>query len=358
LALSKAGLKYELITGRSFFDKKEIRLLLDYLRLVANPLSIIYLRRTVKTPSRGVGDKTLAHFEQWMSKTRDEMIAKGRPYPSTLDHLYAIRLLLSNEQDQEQEGPGSYVNDDSIEDTLSDYQVDEQLHQALAQDCPLSQREKRSLHSYALIITSLHELAHRSSAHAVASRLASVVGVGDYIALISDDDDDKQSRLENVQELLALAEFFHQEGGERREGGGDLWAFMEYLSTYLGRESAEVDAEAGLHTADSRRDVTKLMTIHSAKGLEFDVVVVCGFDDGTLPHILALNDPERPVQSLIEERNLAYVAVTRARSVLILTSRKRSQRVINGKVQSVSSKTSRFLDPLKELPPSVCTWIK
>lgn len=148
-----------------------------------------------------------------------------------------------------------------------------------------------------------------------------------------------EERLANLDELMnAAATFIAQERGQESEqtfDGGDLAAFLAHASL-----------EAGDNQAEAGQEAVQLMTVHAAKGLEFDVVFMTGLEEGLFPHENSLHDPD----NLEEERRLMYVAVTRARQRLYLTLAQ--SRMLHGQVRY--NLRSQFLD---EIPESVLKWL-
>ncbi|MDQ7989478.1 MAG: 3'-5' exonuclease [Candidatus Dactylopiibacterium sp.] len=150
-----------------------------------------------------------------------------------------------------------------------------------------------------------------------------------------------QERLENLDELIAAAHNFIAEDGQPLvEGEVDLGG--DPLARFL----AHASLEAGEHQADAGQDAIQLMTVHAAKGLEFDAVFITGVEDGLFPHEQSMNDPE----NLEEERRLMYVAVTRARKRLYLTLAQ--SRMLHG--QTRYGMRSRFFD---EIPENLLKWL-
>lgn len=148
-----------------------------------------------------------------------------------------------------------------------------------------------------------------------------------------------QERLENLHELIGAAHSFIAEDnvpeGDELAGADPLTRFLAYASL-----------EAGEHQADAGQDAVQLMTVHAAKGLEFNVVFITGMEDGLFPHEQSANDPD----GLEEERRLMYVAVTRARRRLYLSLAQ--NRMLHGQTRYATR--SRFLD---EIPEELLKWL-
>jgi len=268
-ALAGRRIPYKVVGGTRFYDRKEIKDLLAYLRAVRNPADEVSLKRIANVPRRGVGDTSLARLDAYAS-------ARGTSFGQAVDHaedagvtgraltgLRQVRTLL-DELRQLAEG----------RTTLSGEAVDVHTGE-LGFDLAETQPDQAPAPPAVL----LEEVLKRTG----------------YLAeLEAERTVEADGRVENIAELVGQAAQYEQ-----------LDAFLE--ATALVSDQDQVDADGSQ---------VLLMTIHTAKGLEFDVVTIIGLEDGAFPHLRSLAEPDE----LEEERRLAYVAITRARRRLHLTS--------------------------------------
>ncbi|MBI4279516.1 MAG: UvrD-helicase domain-containing protein [Armatimonadetes bacterium] len=265
--LLRVGIPYQVVGGLRFYERKEIKDILAYLRLVANPHDAISLARVINVPRRGIGDVTVARIQEAAA-------ARGiAPLEAMAD-------------------PG------------------------LQEELPAASR--RAAAEFAALIKRLRHAAANLPAADLIER--AIVDSGYQTALQAEGGPEAESRLENLRELITVAQEFEAATGER-----DLDAFLQHLALVT-----DVD------TLEERPDRVVLMTLHSAKGLEFQVVFLTGLEEGLFPHMRALEEPT----GLEEERRLCYVGMTRARERLYLTHGQ--QRAIFG--ISRPAIPSRFLD--------------
>ena len=263
--LVRRNIPYKVVGGTKFYDRREIKDLLAYLRAVANPLDEVSLKRIVNVPKRGVGDTSIVRLDQW-ARTH------GRTFADALVHaeeagvtgkalagLRDLRALLDElgEIARPVEAP-----------------VPEAGEQVSFEQVSFEQAEVSRGGPAAVLEAVLERTGYRAELEADASI-------------------ESAGRLENIAELIGAA----------REAP-DVDGFLEEVSLV-----ADAD-ELG----DDESKVV-LMTLHTAKGLEFPVVFVIGMEDGVFPHLRSLGDPDE----LEEERRLAYVGITRARERLYLS---------------------------------------
>ena len=268
-ALLRDGLGYKIIGGVRFYERKEVKDALAYLRLISNPHDDVSLRRVINVPPRGIGKVVMEGMA-------------GLDASASSKSLWA-RLLRA---------------------------TDDRL---------LPPRATSSLAAFRELITTLAEVARHES---VAITLGKVLDQTGYLdALREERSEEAEGRLANLMELVSSARDY-----EVREPEPSLAAFVDRLSLL-----SDVDEEQG-----SRDARISLLTLHSAKGLEFPLVVMAGLEEGLFPHIRSRED----VEQLEEERRLCYVGMTRAQSRLILTSAAR--RRVFGEYQK--TEPSRFLD--------------
>ena len=270
-AFLRAGVPYQVVGAVRFYERKEVKDVLSYLRLLVNPQDELSLLRALQTPRRGIGEGTV-------DKLRAFAAGRGWSLWQALEHVDEV--------------PG----------------------------VPASARR-----AAAAFVALLRELAARAERLRAAELVAEVLERTGYReALEAEGTDEAASRLENVQELVTVAQEY-----EAATGDASLEAFLEHLSLVT-------DAD----TYDERADRVVLMTLHAAKGLEFRAVFLCGLEEGIFPHVRSLDDPRQ----LEEERRLAYVGITRAKERLYLSYAQ--LRSLFGR--TVANVPSRFLDELPE----------
>ncbi|MEZ0448414.1 DNA helicase PcrA [Cellulomonas sp. ICMP 17802] len=286
--LIRVGLPYKVVGGTRFYERREIKDAVAYLRAIANPDDDVNLRRILNVPKRGLGD-------------RSEAMVAGFAERERISFGAALDLL--------DEVPG------------------------------LGTRAITGLTAFATMMTDLRALA--ASGAGPAEVLGAVLDRSGYLAeLRASEDPQDASRVENLAELHAVASEFEQSDPE-----GDLADFLERVS--LVADSDQIPDADGGDEEGARPDqgVVTLMTLHTAKGLEFPVVFLTGMEDGTFPHLRSLSDS----QQLEEERRLAYVGLTRARERLYIS--RAAVRTAWGVPNEFPA--SRFLD---DLPDELIDW--
>ena len=295
-AFMRAGLPYKVVGGTRFYERKEIKDALAYLRAVDNPDDTVSLRRIFNVPKRGLGQKAeatlAAHAEQYgISFGQAISDAAGRARPQTPDGQITLTSPVAG----------------------------------------LATRTRTQVRRFDDILEGLRTQLREGAG--VAELLDSALDTSGYLAeLRASDDPQDASRVENLAELHAVAEDFQQENPT-----GTLAEFLERVSLVADSDQIPDD--------DGGQGQVTLMTVHTAKGLEFPVVFVTGFEDGTFPHSRSLADEAE----LAEERRLAYVALTRARERLYLTR----AAVRSAWGASNVMVASRFLD---DIPPELMRW--
>ncbi|HWS57530.1 MAG TPA: UvrD-helicase domain-containing protein, partial [Actinotalea sp.] len=264
--LIRVGLPYKVVGGTRFYERREVKDAVAYLRAIANPDDDVNLRRVLNVPKRGLGDRSEAMLAAFAERER---ISFG----AALERV--------------DEAPG------------------------------LGTRAVVGLRAFGDLMAGLRGLAQ--SGAGPAEVLGAVLDRTGYLAeLRGSEDPQDASRVENLAELHAVATEF-----EQSEPDGDLADFLERVSLVADSDqipSPDVADEPdgdGSSAPGPRPDqgVVTLMTLHTAKGLEFPVVFVTGWEDGTFPHMRSLADPDQ----LAEERRLAYVGLTRARQRLYIS---------------------------------------
>ena len=295
-AFMRAGVPYKVVGGTRFYERKEIKDALAYLRAVDNPDDTVSLRRIFNVPKRGLGQKAeatlAAHAEQYgISFGQAISDAAGRARPQTPDGQITLAPPVAG----------------------------------------LATRTRTQVRRFDDILEGLRTQLREGAG--VAELLDAALDTSGYLAeLRASDDPQDASRVENLAELHAVAEDFQQENPT-----GTLAEFLERVSLVADSDQIPDD--------DGGQGQVTLMTVHTAKGLEFPVVFVTGFEDGTFPHSRSLADESE----LAEERRLAYVALTRARERLYLTR----AAVRSAWGASNVMVASRFLD---DIPPELMRW--
>ncbi len=283
-ALLAAGVPYRVYGGLRFFERAEIKDALAYLRLIANRDDDPSFERVVNTPTRGIGARTM-----------DVVRARARDAGTSLWRAAA----------------------------------------AVIAEEALAARAAKALWAFLQLIETLDRETAGLALHEQVDRVIKASGL---IAHYSKDTgigpDAENPRVENLEELVnAARDVFSRDmiGGSEEEELPPLAEFLSYAVL-----------ESGDAQADEYQDSVQLMTLHSAKGLEFPVVFLCGLEDGLFPHQRSLRDPD----GLEEERRLCYVGLTRAMKDLYLTYAE--QRRLHG--QDNYGTPSRFL---REIPPEL-----
>ncbi|WNI22935.1 DNA helicase PcrA [Streptomyces sp. ITFR-16] len=281
----RVGLPYKVVGGVRFYERKEVRDVLAYLRVLANPEDTVPLRRILNVPKRGIGDRAEAMIDALSLREK-------------ITFPQALR------------------------------RVDEAYGMAA--------RSANAVKRFNTLMEELRTIVESGAGPAVV--LEAVLERTGYLAeLQASTDPQDETRIENLQELAAVALEFEQERGEE-EGAGTLAEFLEKVA--LVADSDQIPDE----DTDGSGVIT-LMTLHTAKGLEFPVVFLTGMEDGVFPHMRALGQ----VKELEEERRLAYVGITRARERLYLT--RAAMRSAWG--QPSYNPPSRFLE---EIPDQHLDW--
>ncbi|MET9170599.1 DNA helicase PcrA [Streptomyces misionensis] len=282
----RVGLPYKVVGGVRFYERKEVRDVLAYLRVLANPEDSVPLRRILNVPKRGIGERAEAMIDALAQR---EKIS----FPQALKR------------------------------------VDEAYGMAA--------RSTNAVKRFNTLMEDLRTIVESGAGPATV--LEAILERTGYLAELQNSTDPQdETRIENLQELAAVALEFEQERGEGEAAtGGTLADFLEQVA--LVADSDQIPDE------EDGDGVITLMTLHTAKGLEFPVVFLTGMEDGVFPHMRALGQ----VKELEEERRLAYVGITRARERLYLT--RSAMRSAWG--QPSYNPPSRFLE---EIPATHVDW--
>ncbi len=283
----RVGLPYKVVGGTRFYERREVKDALAYLRVLSNPTDTVNLRRILNVPKRGIGDRAEACVSALAERERIPFVAAlGRP----------------------EDAPG------------------------------IATRSVTAIKGFTTLLESLGHVRDDEDA-GVADLLEAVLDRSGYVAELRESRDPQdETRVENLAELVAVT----QEFDEARRETGEVIALEDFLE----QVSLVADADEIPDTEEAEAaGVVTLMTLHTAKGLEFPVVFLTGMEDGTFPHLRSLADPKE----LEEERRLAYVGITRARERLHLS--RAAVRSAWGAPQY--NPPSRFLD---EIPAELLQW--
>ncbi len=289
----RRGVPYKVVGGVRFYERKEVRDLLAYLKLTVNPDDTVSAQRVVNVPKRGVGDRAVAEVEALAARLRIS-------FPAALRRV--------------DEAPG------------------------------VSSRARSGIKRFCGIIDEAAELARTAGPEAVLDKLIADTGYLEGLEQSTDPRD--EGRVENLQELVAVAHEFAEQvargavdpADEEPDASADVASFLEHVALVSDADSIpDPEAESG--------GVVTLMTLHTAKGLEFDTVFLTGMDEGLFPHERSMSKPN----DLEEERRLAYVGLTRARKHLHVT--RAGTRNVFGQPEFYAA--SRFLS---EIPSGLIEW--
>lgn len=268
-AFIKEGLPYKIVGGLKFYDRKEVKDIIAYLRFIQNPNDNISLKRIINTPRRGIGDTTISKVEEYASENGDS--------------IYGVLL--------------------SIDDVPT-----------------LSARAKNSIKPF---VETMNRFMAMKEIMGIKEFIEEVINSSGYILdLEKENSIEAKTRIENIMDFLSVALSF-----EEKNEDADMEDFLASVSLL-----SDVDK-----TMDSDNVIT-MMTVHSAKGLEFPIVFLVGMEEGLFPTSRSF-DSEKDME---EERRLCYVAVTRAEQILHITNAKR--RTIYGSTNYTMP--SRFLDEM------------
>jgi DNA helicase-2/ATP-dependent DNA helicase PcrA len=298
----RAGIPYKVVGGVRFYERKEIRDIVAYLRVLDNPGDAVSMRRILNTPRRGIGDRAEACVSVYAENT-------GSSFADALQAAAEGKVPMLNSRSEKAIAAFVELVDDlrgRLDDDLGD-----------------------------LVEAVLERSGYRRE-------------------LESSTDPQELARLDNINELVSVAHEFSTDqalqASEAADEARDIQGTPEdedvpdtgVLAAFLERVSLVSDTdEIPEHSAG----VVTLMTLHTAKGLEFPVVFVTGWEDGMFPHMRALDDPTE----LCEERRLAYVGITRARQRLYV-----SRAIVRSSWgQPMLNPESRFL---REIPQELIDW--
>ncbi|MBR6209001.1 MAG: UvrD-helicase domain-containing protein [Oscillospiraceae bacterium] len=270
LTFKNMGINYRIFGGTRFFDRAEVKDVLAYLCVIANPTDETRLLRIINVPARGIGSTSL---ERVQAIAREEGVSLFEVL-SSASHRPGVTAGKKMEEFCRMIG--------ELQQRISEIPLDEFYDEVLDR-------------------------------------------TGYLAALQTKNADENLSRIENIQELKSSII------KSMENTGGDLYAYLDEVALYT-----------DMDTYDREEDCTVMMTMHSAKGLEFPVVFLVGAEDGLFPSAMSISDQEE----MEEERRLCYVAITRAREKLYITCA--AQRMLYGRTSA--NLPSRFTD---EIPPEL-----
>jgi DNA helicase-2/ATP-dependent DNA helicase PcrA len=287
-SLMRESIPYKIIGGVRFYERKEIKDALAYLKLIINPHDDVSLRRVINVPARGIGKGVMDSLQ---AISADDVVADAPPLLAAgLQETISVRSMWARLL----------------------YAVDE---------ARLGNRAVTALRNFRDLIAGLADAARQDT---VSILIGKVLDRSGYLNDLRDENSEEANeRIENLMELVSAARDFESHDAEPTLGG-----FVDRLSLL-----SEADEESG------KRDAKVwMMTMHAAKGLEFPMVIIAGLEEGLFPHSRSAEDDDE----LEEERRLCYVGMTRARRQLVLTGAAR--RRVFGEYQSCEP--SRFLDEI------------
>jgi DNA helicase-2/ATP-dependent DNA helicase PcrA len=276
-SLRRYRIDYNIVGGFSFYERAEIKDVISYLKLALNPFDDIALMRVVNTPARGLGKTSL-----------DELAMRARSFGVSLWETMAI---------------------------LTDLE-----HKEAANLTPRALESMRRFRAMVEGLAGKIDQAGQTERPVSEAVVAAIEDTGYASMLRAENSDESAARLENLEELVnAAVDYDKQESDGMRD-------FIDHAA--LTSDTDKYDRNAAV----------TMMTVHSAKGLEFPVVFLVGLEDGIFPHSRSINDP----QELEEERRLAYVAITRAEHLLYVTHSMR--RRVYG--EDMAAEPSQFLNEM------------
>jgi DNA helicase-2/ATP-dependent DNA helicase PcrA len=332
-ALRRENLAYRIIGGVRFYERKEVKDALAYLKLLLNPHDDISLRRVINTPARGIGKGVLDALEAARANVKQESVASRKDTDGgnagEHNHTLDFDSPLASRKPRDElvwpdrgEGGSPEPRTPSPESDPGRLSLWTALASGLeARSFPA--RAAASLGAFRDLVLSLTEMSRREPASAA---IAKVLDQSGYLQDLREErSEEAEGRIENLAELVSAAREY-----EGREAEPSLAGFVDRLSLL-----SEADESEG--AKDAR---VLLMTLHAAKGLEFPAVIIAGLEEGLFPHSRSADEDE----TLEEERRLCYVGMTRARLQLFLTSAGR--RRVFGEYRA--TEPSRFLSEIPD----------
>nr|WP_027308610.1 DNA helicase PcrA [Caloramator sp. ALD01] len=269
-AFVTSSVPYRVVGGLKFYDRKEIRDILAYLRVINNPLDNISLERIINVPRRGIGQATIDKVKE-------------------------------------------YANSRDIS-----------LYSALLEIDRIDGITKRAANAIEKFISQMNYFIVSKDRMTVSSLISEILDTTGYIKeLLEDNTKESQDRIENLNEFKSAAVEFEEQNEDK-----SLAAFLERIALVSDQDQIE------------NIDAVTLMTLHTAKGLEFNIVFIAAMEEGIFPHFSAKDDEDE----LEEERRLCYVGITRAKKKLYLTCAQ--QRMMYGR--TMFNNVSSFIEEIPE----------
>ena len=263
-AFIRRNLPYQLVGGTRFYERREVRDVLAYMRLINNPYDVVSFTRVVNVPGRGVGAKSLEQLGRWAERL-------GVPVYTALQVLAA----------QQSGNAGADI-------------AGKEKH-------PLGSRQARALQEFVALLGELIDVAQKNTLTVLIHGLLERIGYRRFLLEEYEDEEESFERWANVEELVNVASDY-----DALAPGHGLVSFLEDVALIA-------DADTIQEPGEGRGKVT-LITLHSAKGLEYPVVFMTAMEEGVLPHMRSFDDPAQ----MEEERRLCYVGMTRAKERLYL----------------------------------------
>ena len=290
------NLRYRLVGATRFYERREIKDALAYLRLVHNPAAALALDRIINVPPRGIGAQTLDRLRTWAAS-------------GPVSEWHALQTLISDASENE----------------------DEDAPPVQLPPPPFAARARNALIRFASMLDVWVRMAAAVQYEDVASLLDLILADSGYLDRLRDGSTEGEERFENINELRAVAANYRPGLDDLETGQDPLGLFLQEISLVSEQDDYEENDEA-----------LTLMTLHTAKGLEFPVVFMVGMEEGLLPHARSIHSEDE--EDMAEERRLAYVGITRAKHRLYLVHA--SLRAMWG--SSEFQTASRFLEDIPE----------
>jgi DNA helicase-2/ATP-dependent DNA helicase PcrA len=296
-ACVRRHVRYRLVGATRFYERREIKDVLAYLRLVHNPAAAIALDRIVNVPRRGIGSKTYETLKAWAASA----------FVSDWDALQALK------------GAGSEERGEGTSPTS-------RLSLSMP---PFGARARNALIGFADMLDGWVRTAAANQYESVGALMDRILAESGYLDRLRDGSDEGEERFENINELRAVAVQYRPDLEDLEPEQDPLGLFLQEISLVSEQDDL-----------DQSEDALTLLTLHTAKGLEFNVVFMVGMEERLLPHARSIDSGDE--EDMAEERRLAYVGITRAKRRLYLVHA--YQRSLWG--SSEFQEVSRFLEEI------------
>ncbi len=310
-ALFESGTPYEIFGSHKFYERKEIKDILSYLKLLINKKDNESFLRIINTPARGIGATSVGKLTAWAEQ-------------QGLSHLEALEKLATENYGDKK--PSFLAA--ALEKKLAGFFA---LYKSL--------ETKKTKAEKTLALSDPDTSSGSANYEAIAELIRAIAEESKYLAkLRSEETPEAESRIENIQELMRVAADFVSKNS--LDNG-----VMPKVEDFLDRTSLATDMDKNLEkqgSEESNQGNVSLMTLHLAKGLEFNNVFLVGLEEGLLPHSRSLESKE----DLEEERRLLYVGITRAKKRLYIT--RTTNRTTFGRNSWYAGMPSRFIEDIPE----------